>query len=435
MLAAREDGDYRRALDLAWAAAARADGAELVCVLIELGTLLDVVGDWVEAESTLSRAVAIADTLDGDDAESLLSRALASLAYAQGVQCHYVAADATLQRARGLAVGGAVGSEVLLNSAALEVVRGRFAQALALIETAELDAQDAAAGSDRDKALVAVLSARANVHRALGEFDAAEKLLRRVIEETERLFGGRAIELASALNELGVNCKYWGRFDDGEQLYLQAMEIALEALGSDRSPLVTGLQHNLGGLEHARGDYAAAEPHARRAVELRRAMAPEHLSLALDEGALAAILDGLGQREEAEQLLRSALVTLERAPEVHRHELAVTLNNLAAIRYRLGDLDEAAVLYGRALTIKRELLETDSPELAVSLNNLALVLAKRGSTDEALTMYEEALALFRSGLQATHPSTAKCARNYAKLLREAGRTDQAAALEAELARE
>jgi tetratricopeptide (TPR) repeat protein len=278
-----------------------------------------------------------------------------------------------------------------------------------------------------------VLSARANVHRALGEFDAADKLFRRVVEETEQAFGGRAIELAGALNELGVNCKYWGRFDEGEQLYLQAMEIALGALGSDRNPLVAGLHHNLGGLEHARGNYAAAEPHARRAVELRRAMAPEHLSLALDEGALAAILDGLGQRDEAEQLLRSAIVTLERAPEAHRHELAVTLNNLAAIRYRLGDLDEAAVLYGRALAIKRQLLETDSPELAVSLNNLALVLAKRGSTEEALAMYDEALALFHRGLNATHPSIAKCTRNYAKLLREAGRPDQAATLEAELA--
>ena len=432
VLATRAGGDHLRALDLASTAVAQLDGAALVSVLIELGELLDVFGEWAEAESILSRAVALAESLQGDDAGELLVRALAALAYAQGVQCHYAETAATLQRARAFAIAGVTASQVFVHSAALEVVRGRFTEALAWIERAESIAQSATIGTERDKALVAVLSARANVERALGQFEHADQLFRRAADATERLFGSSSIELARALNELGVNCKYWGRFDEGEQLYKRAMEIALAAIGAERNPLLTSLHHNLGGLEHARGNYAAAEPHARLAVELRRATAPEHLSLALDEGALAAVLEGLGQHEEAELLLRSALARLEVAPALHRHELAVTLNNLAAIRYRLGDLDEAALLYRRALATKRD-LAPDTPELAVSLNNLALVLVKQGCTEEALAMYEEALTLFRNGLQPTHPSIAKCARNYAKLLREAGRADQAAALEAELA--
>jgi tetratricopeptide (TPR) repeat protein len=230
-----------------------------------------------------------------------------------------------------------------------------------------------------------------------------------------------------------MNCKFSGRFDEAEPLYHRAIEIILAATGSDEHPDIADIYHNLGGLEHARGNYVAAEPLARRSVRLRRASMPDHPSLALDEAALAAILDELGQRDEAETLLRSALVVLERVPAAHRHERAVALNNLAALRYRQGDFEEAEALYRRALTIKLELLPSDAPEIASTLNNLAIVLRKRGATEEALAMYAEALRVFRRGLQPSHPSIAKCARNYARLLRAVGRVDQAAELEAQIA--
>ncbi len=171
VLATRAGGDHLRALDLASTAVAQLDGAALVSVLIELGELLDVFGEWAEAESILSRAVALAESLQGDDAGELLVRALAALAYAQGVQCHYAETAATLQRARAFAIAGVTASQVFVHSAALEVVRGRFTEALAWIERAESIAQSATIGTERDKALVAVLSARANVERAIVEVE------------------------------------------------------------------------------------------------------------------------------------------------------------------------------------------------------------------------------------------------------------------------
>jgi tetratricopeptide (TPR) repeat protein len=406
---------------------------DLVQVLVELGRLHDVFGEWALAEETLACAVQVADALDGDDAVEVKARALAQLGRAQAVLCRYEAAERTQRRARELASSRLVRCDVLLASASLDGELGRLAEALEAVEQAHALSETAPAGFERDAALAGVLFARATILCALGRFDEADAKFRHAVERAQVVFGERSVELAHALNGLGMNCKYCGRFDEAEPLYRRAIGIIVAATGTEVHPDIASLYHNLGGLEHARDNYVAAEPHARRSVTLRRATVPDHPAVALDEAALAAILDGLGQRQEAEVLLRSALGTLERAPAAHLHERAVALNNLAALRYRLGDLDEAEALYRRALAIKRELIGGDAPEIASTLNNLAMVLRKRGATEEALAMYAEALRLFRRGLQPTHPSIAKCVRSYARLLRATGREDQATLLEAEIA--
>ena len=67
---------------------------------------------------------------------------------------------------------------------------------------------------------------------------------------------------AALLNGLGVLHKYQGRYDEAEPAYRRALAIAEAALGPDH-PDVASLYHNLGGLEHARGNAARGEPWAR----------------------------------------------------------------------------------------------------------------------------------------------------------------------------
>jgi tetratricopeptide (TPR) repeat protein len=95
------------------------------------------------------------------------------------------------------------------------------------------------------------------------------------------------------------------------------------ASSSPNDPELATLFHNLGGLAHARGDFAAAQEPARRSVDLRRrALADDHLAVAADAAALAAILDALGRDEEAEQLLRDAIACFERAFGPTHYEVA-----------------------------------------------------------------------------------------------------------------
>jgi hypothetical protein len=93
---------------------------------------------------------------------------------------------------------------------------------------------------------------------------------------------------------------------------------------------LASLHHNLGGLEFSRGRYAAGEPHARRAIAIRkRVLGAQHTSVAEDRAALAAILDGAGKKKEAERLYRSVLPLFEGARM--RYDVAVNLSDLGTL--------------------------------------------------------------------------------------------------------
>ena len=102
-----------------------------------------------------------------------------------------------------------------------------------------------------------------------GRYEDAERALLAAIAGAEADFGANAIETGTALNALGMVFKYSGRFDEGVDLYRRALQILERGVGAEH-PDVASIYHNLGGLEHARRNFAEAEPYARRSVELRR---------------------------------------------------------------------------------------------------------------------------------------------------------------------
>ena len=112
------------------------------------------------------------------------------------------------------------------------------------------------------------------------------------------------------LNDLGVLRKAQGRYADAIAFYRRALPLVPR---SDRDARAT-LAHNLGGIEHARGNYARAEPHARRSVRLRTALhGADHPTVAADVAALAAIVEARGRLPEAAGALPPARWPCSRA--------------------------------------------------------------------------------------------------------------------------
>lgn len=222
-----------------------------------------------------------------------------------------------------------------------------------------------------------------------------------------------APELAAALNALGIVCKYSGRFAEGERHYVRALAI-LEVAGQGATPAAAAIHHNIGGIRHARGDYAAAESPARRAVAINeRALGHDDPATAADRAALAPILDALGRDDEAEDLLRSALAAFGR--ERDDYEVAMTLGNLAAILQRRGELEAAAIMHRRSLETKERILGADHPELATTMSNLATTLHALGRSDEVVPLLRRAVGLAERSLAPDHPDVAALRANLAKV--------------------
>ena len=260
------------------------------------------------------------------------------------------------------------------------------------------------------------LAATGNRYRLEGRLTLAEPLLREALELTESGFPGDRDRLAGALNALGLLYKDLARYDEARACYERALSLLNSCPDSQQADVAT-LYHNLGGMEHARKDFAAAESFARKGFEIRRASAPaDDSSLAGDMVALAAILDGRGRFEEAEALYVAALGILERDPAANARELAVALNDLGANYARRDRLDEANAQLATDVELKTRQLGVRHPDRALSLNNLGFVHERLGDPERALELYAEALRVFEQSLGHDHPKTGDCRKNYERAL-------------------
>jgi tetratricopeptide (TPR) repeat protein len=252
---------------------------------------------------------------------------------------------------------------------------------------------------------------RGTVAQQAGRYDEAERDFLQARANAAAAYGANSVEVATAINALGMLFKYSGRFDEGVALYHEALAI----LGDDH-PEAASIYHNLGGLEHARRDFHAADPHARRGVELRRAaLGPGHVHVAVDESAWAAILHALGREDEAEELLRRSLPVMEAALGPGHREVAAAWNNLGSVLAGREDYEGADTAYHHALEAKERTAGAESPALAITLNNLGVNARRRGRSREAEQFYRRALDILEGRVDPEHPNLLLTRRNYAKL--------------------
>lgn len=384
--------------------------------LIELGHAAVTWSNDASARVQFAEALALVDARA--DMADLLARALAGLAQLCRARGDIAEADELVRRAQ----------DALASTERLGGVDPLAALEVALEAAESTDCEDPAAtlraalgwaGSIadpavREDAIVRALRTLGGHQRALGQYAAAASTLREALDAATARFGPDSLERAGVLNELGVVAKFSGAWDDAARCYAEVQSIQ-DAHGLDGSSDRATLLHNLGGLEHARGNLEQAEPLARQSVDLHaRTLGDTHLATDLDRIALAAILDGIGQRMEAAELLEGVIPRL-RSRLGDDPEVAVALNNLGAIAQRSGDLDRAEASYREALAIKEARVGSSSPTLAATLNNLGTVLRRTGRLPEAAAMYARAIELLEGVVDDDHPTLGALRRNMRKL--------------------
>ncbi|MGW9436994.1 tetratricopeptide repeat protein [Streptomyces sp. NPDC055607] len=287
-----------------------------------------------------------------------------------------------------------------------------FTETRALLDLADtLLGTSPARGSLGLRLRVRILIGR--THRVEGDYREAERILRGALSLADEL--GDAAGTLALFNELGITFKYSGEFAEAEGFYHRALAVLEDAGGLETEDAAT-LFHNIGGLAHARGDFGAAVGPARRAVEIRgRLLGDGHITVAADKAALAPVLVGLGELDEAEDLLKAALDVVERHYGPHHYETAVAVGNLAALRFRQGRHEESGALFLRCLRGKEAALGEGHPESAVTLNNLAVVSLRLGDPDGARTHWTKAHGILTGSVGRDHPLLEGVRRSLAEL--------------------
>ena len=262
-----------------------------------------------------------------------------------------------------------------------------------------------------------VEAARAQVNA--GRYAEAEQALRRSLSELESSSSPNELAMAGVLDLLIEALWRSGQAGDPQILGYgeRAIEIKQRVLGPE-SEGVAFSHDNLGVALFVGGDYAAAQLHMERALELlsqdnalERAKVFSHLGPL--HQSLGSYSRALGYYDEAARLFEQEL------GEEHRN-VGMTLNNLATLLKDIGAYERALPLYERSLAIVEKTLGSAHPFVGIGLNNLGELHHRLGQLDRAGEHYRGAIAAKEAVLGASHPSVAISLVNLAELLLQSG---------------
>ncbi|MBS2040179.1 tetratricopeptide repeat protein, partial [bacterium] len=208
-----------------------------------------------------------------------------------------------------------------------------------------------------------------------------------------------------------------GRFAEARQ-QLQFMEQEeIQAYGADHPELAVTLSQ-WASLETAEGDYAGAETHYRRSLDLfERGLGDSHPNV-------AATLNNLGQNLYRQANYAEAASVLERALQIfdaYDAGRVSTMVNLGLVWQAQQEPVKAQRWLEEALRISVEWLGEDDLEVAFCCFTLAEVMASQNQMLEARQYAQRALDIRERRLGALHPETSTSQAQVSNLLLRDGR--------------
>ena len=295
----REAGDYVRARQAAERALGIVEAQKLTetvegaNVFANLGGIAEMQGETADAKKWLGRALELRERLLGAE-HSQVAETLNDLALAYSREGRFDTAGALYRRALGI----------------LE-------------------------GAEDQRNLPAVLNNLGKMEGLEGHSKEAERILRRAVRESERVFGARHANTGAALGSLAEVLRMRRRYREAEEVLRRAEEID-------------------------RANFGAEHPRMARDLSL--------------EGALAADRKKYG---EAEAAYGRVLGILERSLPAEHREMGRAWANLAEVYFREKRMAEAGEAYGRALGILERAMGRENSELLPVMREYAAVLRAR----------------------------------------------------------
>jgi tetratricopeptide (TPR) repeat protein len=264
--------------------------------------------------------------------------------------------------------------------------------------------------------------------QAQGQYQQAEPLYLEALEIRKQVLGTNHPDYATSLNNLANLYREQGRYEQAAPLSQQALEITKQVLGTNHPDYAQSL-NNLATLYKSQGRYEQAEPLYLKGLEIRKQVqGTDHPDYATSLNNLANLYRARGRYEEAEPLYLEVLEIRKQVQGTDHPSYATSLNNLANLYYNQGRYEQAAPLYQQSLEITKQVLGTNHPDYATSLGNLAGLYESQGRYEQAEPFYLEALEILKQVLGTTHPDYATSLNNLANLYYNQGRYEQAAPL-------
>jgi len=234
--------------------------------------------------------------------------------------------------------------------------------------------------------------------------DVAAERIDRASQGTGR-FASEPLVEAGIRTTIGFTYVSLGEFAAAEPHLRRALESRRSVLGGDHQETVRAM-NRLADLYWRQGRLDLAEPLFREALDVaRRRLGDDHEDTMAYEMNLANVLRGRGRFRDAEPLYEHTLATRLRVLGPDNRNTLDAMGNLANHYQETGRYDKAEALHRRGLDTRRRVFGPKAPGTLSEMNNLANDLALLGRYEEAGILMRETLALKTEIYGAGHPST------------------------------
>jgi len=229
--------------------------------------------------------------------------------------------------------------------------------------------------------------------------------LDRAAARIEGKFAGQPLVEASIRHTIASSYQDLGLYAAAQPHAVRALELRRKELGERHADTARSMAQ-LGRLKWLQGKYGESETYFAKALEIERlVLGEEHPNTLTGIDNLASAVAYQGKWAEAEQLLRKAMALQTRVLGAENSRTLATLNNLAATCFREGKYAEAGELHKKALEIRQRVMGEEHPSTLVTLNNIGEVYLAEGRYDEAEPVFTKALQIRQRVLGEEHPNT------------------------------
>ncbi len=264
-----------------------------------------------------------------------------------------------------------------------------------------------------------------NVHRALGDLDAARELAAIVFDHLTDAVGAEHELTAGAASALAQLHWQLGDPDRAIPLY-QAALATFDRAGDPDDPEALMTASFLALALGDAGRPAEAVPLARRVVlSFERLLGPDHEETATYRHQLAGLLYEIGEWDEAGREFERTLAVREEKLGPIDPLTGVTLNNFGLLLRDRGDFSRARAYLERSLSISERNPLTPPEELGKSYDNLATLLHAVGDFESALERADRAVETLETAAGPTSIQAAIARSNRASILQQLGRRSEA----------
>jgi tetratricopeptide (TPR) repeat protein len=225
----------------------------------------------------------------------------------------------------------------------------------------------------------------AEAYRFLGRLEDAKTQWLKVAQVSRKYNDG--LQLATALDGLGVICQIQGKFQEAKELHSESLEI------NRNLRYLEGQSVNLGNLARLHiqlEEWEQAEKYVRKSMKIEQKN--ENLpGIAFDKLVLAEIDIGREKYESAETKLLQLESLMAREG---RTDDSLAISSQIGFVYRMmGRLDEATERQTKVLAWARRMNHADA--VPATLNELAEIELVLGNKDQARVYWQEALELYK----------------------------------------